>query len=107
MAGETPHCTTNSGARHAAPVNAAKMCRSSIEKSQFLPDRDVTPAVDDFITTRHQGLALGKCGGVKGRSRRQPVRAVQPLRPSPLPSTLEMPCDRADCDQRVAGASAL
>ena len=52
------------------------------------------------------GLALGKCGGVKGRSRRQPVRAAQPLRPSPLPSALEMPCDRPACDQRVRGASA-
>jgi hypothetical protein len=73
-------------------------CPSSIEKSQFLPDRNVTPAADNFFTTRRHGLALGKCGGVKGRSRRQPVRAAQPLRPSPLPSTLEMPCDRADCD---------
>ena len=66
----------------AMPIETvAKPCPSSIEKSQFLPDRNVTPAADNFITTRHHDLALGKCGGVKGRSRRQPVRAAQPLRP--------------------------
>jgi hypothetical protein len=89
----------------AAKLNPG-LCSSSIEKSQFLPDRNVTPAADNFFTTRHHDLALGKCGGVKGRSRRQPVRAAQPLRPSPLPNTLEMPCDRPACDQRVRGASA-
>ena len=32
--------------------------------------------------------------GVKGRSRRLPVRDAQPLRPSPAPSMMKQPCDR-------------
>ena len=60
-------------------------------------DRKVALA-DAFIATWRICFALSKGGGAKGsgaKGRRvvdKPVRAAQPLRPSPLPSTLEMPC---------------
>jgi hypothetical protein len=42
---------------------------------------------------RHHCQARGVDDGVKGRSRRQPVRAAQPLRPSSTASTIEQPSD--------------
>jgi hypothetical protein len=55
---------------------------------------DTPAAADTSSATRHHCHTLGPGGGVKGRSRRLPVRAAQPLRPSPGPSTIEQPCDR-------------
>jgi hypothetical protein len=51
-------------------------------------------ATDRVSATRHVGPLLGTGDGVKGRSRRLPVREAQPLRPSPVPSTMGQPCDR-------------
>ncbi|MBV8578293.1 MAG: hypothetical protein JOZ58_25080 [Acetobacteraceae bacterium] len=56
-------------------------------KSHNFSPIETSLAADNFVATRHHGLTLGKRGGVKGHSRRQPVRAAQPLRPPPLPST--------------------
>jgi len=78
------------GRLHLIPVLREFLCRPPIEKSRFLPDRDVTrwwrtgPGA-----TRHVSPLLGTGGGVKGRSRRLPVREAQPLRPSPVPSMMK------------------
>ncbi len=57
--------------------------------------RNDTPSAADRISaTRHVSPLLGTGDGVKGRSRRLPVREAQPLRPSPVPSTMGQPCDR-------------
>ncbi len=57
--------------------------------------RDDTPLASDTASaTRHHCHTLGEGDGVKGRSRRQPVRAAQPLRPLSSPSRMNMPCDR-------------
>ena len=78
-------------------------CRSPFEKSQFLPVRNVTEgqvdmtplaAADTPCAKRHHCQTLGEGEGVKGRSRRLPVRAAQPLRPSSSPSIITRPCDR-------------
>jgi hypothetical protein len=49
---------------------------------------------DRASATRHVSPLLGTGDGVKGRSRRLPVREAQPLRPSPVPSMMMQPCDR-------------
>jgi hypothetical protein len=51
-------------------------------------------AADTLGAKRHVSQLLGAGDGVKGRSRRLPVREAQPLRPSPVPSTMKQPCDR-------------
>ena len=57
---------------------------------------DTPPAADTPSAIRHHCHTLGLGGGVKGQSRRLPVRAAQPLRPSPGPSTIEQPCEPAE-----------
>jgi hypothetical protein len=57
--------------------------------------RNDTPSAADRVSaTRHVSPLLGTGEGVKGRSRRLPVREAQPLRPSPVPSRMKQPCDR-------------
>lgn len=68
--------------------------------------RNDTPAADAPGATRHRCHSLGEGGGVKGRSRRQPVRAAQPLRPLSLPSRMNMPFDRPNPLSSVAAVSA-
>ncbi len=57
--------------------------------------RNDTPAAANTVSAkRHVGQLLRAGDGVKGRSRRLPVRAAQPLRPSLACSMLKQPCDR-------------
>ena len=70
-------------------------CRRKIEMTPGAQSRHDTPlAADTASATRHHCHTLGEGDGVKGRSRRQPVRAAQPLRPLSSPSRMNMPCDR-------------
>ena len=83
-------------------------CRSPFEKSQIAPVRNVTLCEVDMTPVggghtrakRHHKQTRGEGEGVKGRSRRLPVRAAQPLRPSPSPSTMEQPCARPNHQSR-------
>ncbi len=79
-------------------------CRSPFEKSQFLPDRNVTARPVD-MTLRFRGTRPPRNGitakrRVRARGSRAgaglPGGAAQPLRPSPRPSTIEQPCEPAE-----------
>ena len=50
---------------------------------------------DTAVPKRHHRHTRGTGDGVKGRSRRLPVRIAQPLRPSPVPRTMRTPCGRS------------
>ena len=55
----------------------------------------LSAAADSFVAKRHVSPLLGMGDGVKGQSRHLPVRAAQPLRPSPVPTqSMKQPCDR-------------
>ena len=74
----------------------AEICRSPFEKSQIVPVTNVTLCEADMTARRWRTHArqtasqahAGEGEGVKGRSRRRPVRAAQPLRPSSSPSRM-------------------
>ncbi len=79
------------------PRRSARRCRRKIEMTPGAQSRnDTPPPADTPSATRHHCHTLGLGGGVKGQSRRLPVRAAQPLRPSPRPSTIEQPCEPAE-----------
>ena len=85
------NCDFSNGDRHELS------CRRKIEMTPGAQSRnDTPPAADTPSATRHRCHTLGLGGGVKGQSRRLPVRAAQPLRPSPRPSTIEQPCEPAE-----------
>jgi hypothetical protein len=68
---------------------------------------DTLSAADRASATRHVSPLLGTDDGVKGRSRRLPVREAQPLRPSSVPSMMKQPCDRPSrCIASVAAVAA-
>jgi hypothetical protein len=95
---------SGSGSTYHNVRRAAHSCRCPIEKSQFLPDRNVTAAGGQSRRNRHHCLLRIRRGGVKGHSRRQPVRAAQPLRPTRPIRTLRMPCDLAGNNQGMIEA---
>jgi hypothetical protein len=79
-------------------------CRSPFEKSQFLPDRNVTARPVD-MTLRFRGTRPPRNGitakrRVRARGSRAgaglPGRAAQPLRPSFSPSIIRRPCEPAE-----------
>ena len=82
------------------PGNVGARLRSH----KFSPIEMSLQAADKPRRKRHHCRPQIRRGGVKGRSRRQPVRAAQPLRPLRLISTLHMPCDQPRCDQGVIEA---
>ena len=79
-------------------------CRSPFEKSQFLPDRNVTARPVD-MTLRFRGTRPPRNGitakrRVRARGSRAgaglPGGAAQPLRPSFSPSIIRRPCEPAE-----------
>ena len=75
---------------------APPSCRRKIEMSPRAQSRDDTPRRRTHLLRNGMSAKrLGEGEGVKGRSR-LPVRAAQPLRPSPSPSTMLQPCVRPD-----------
>jgi hypothetical protein len=88
--------TTICGTDVPPPLNPE--CRRKIEMTPGAQSRNDTPpaAEDTPSAIRHHCHTLGLGGGVKGQSRRLPVRTAQPLRPSPGPSTIEQPCEPAE-----------
>jgi hypothetical protein len=69
-----------------------QQCRSPFEKSQFLPDRNVTLRARQSCQQRHHSDLLGEGGRVKGCNRRQPAREARPLRLPLSPSSIDEPC---------------
>jgi hypothetical protein len=90
----------------AGRVRLNRNCRRKIEMTPGAQSRnDTLPAADTPRATRHHCHTLGLGDGVKGQSRRLPVRAAQPLRPSPGPSTIGSPGDRPN--HRVSSVAAV
>jgi class 3 adenylate cyclase len=87
-----------------APVYRVEHVGARLRSHKFSPIEMSLQAADKPRRKRHHCRPQIRRGGVKGRSRRQPVRAAQPLRPLRLISTLHMPCDQPRCDQGVIEA---
>ena len=89
-------------------------CRSPFEKSQIVPVRNVTPGKVEMTLPAADALVRNgmsaKCWVQARGSRAEaglPVRAVQPLRPLPSPSTIGQPCARLDAQRCAAGQPRL
>ena len=98
QAGQTPAGSSTQGCHLYIAVGAR------LRSHKFSPIEMSLQAADKPRRKRHHCRPQIRRGGVKGRSRRQPVRAAQPLRPLRLISTLHMPCDQPRCDQSVIEA---